>query len=357
MKPLVPEDLARNGHARRERAATSLARAVLAEARSTFEMNRVGAAARIVKSAWPDDRRALALVTRAASAPAMTTTTGWAAELAITRIEDALAPFGPLSVGAQLLQRGTVLSFAGIHAITVPGISTASGAFTSFVGEGAPIPVRQMVTSSGVAFGPKKLATLFVLTREMIESSNAEALVKLVMTESLAVALDAALFGNAAGTGAAPPGLLYNITPIGAATGGGLTAMAKDVSALVAAVSPTCALDLVFVTDPGTATRMKMQVMPGFDFDVLASNAIPAGTVICVGLPGLVSAGEPTPRIDASRDVEIAMDTVPPADPGSATTVVKSMFQSDEIAIRFVAEMAWTLRTPSAIAYVASITW
>jgi len=48
MKPLVPEDLARNGHARRERAATSLARAVLAEARSTFEMNRVGAAARIV---------------------------------------------------------------------------------------------------------------------------------------------------------------------------------------------------------------------------------------------------------------------------------------------------------------------
>jgi hypothetical protein len=343
--------------ARRERAATSLARAVLAEARSTFEMNRVGAAARIVKNAWPDDRRALALVTRAASAPAMTTTTGWAAELAITRMEDALAPFGPLSVGAQLLQRGTVLSFAGIHAITVPGISTASGAFSSFVGEGAPIPVRQMVTSSGVTFGPKKLATLFVLTREMIESSNAEALVKLVMTDSLAVALDAALFGNAAGTGAAPPGLLYNITPISATAGGGAGAMTKDIAALVSAVSAVSALDLVFVTDPGTATKIKMSVMPGFDFDVYASNSVTAGTVICIGLNGLVSAGEPTPRIDASRDVEIAMDTVPPADPGSATTVVKSMFQSDEIAIRFVAEMAWVLRTPSAIAYVASITW
>ena len=70
----------------RDRAAISVVRAVVAEARSTFDMNRTGAAQRIVKSAWPDDRRALRLVTRAPSAPAMTTTTGWAAEIAQTRI-------------------------------------------------------------------------------------------------------------------------------------------------------------------------------------------------------------------------------------------------------------------------------
>ena len=129
----------------------------------------------------------------------MTGVTGWAAEFAVTRIEDALAPFGPLSVGAQLLRRGTVLSFAGLHAIQVPGFSTASSTFTSFVAEGAAIPVRVMTSSSGVTFGPRKFATMFVQTREMIESSNAEALVKLVMTESLSVALDAALFSNVAG--------------------------------------------------------------------------------------------------------------------------------------------------------------
>jgi hypothetical protein len=351
--PLVPDRSAAS------RVATvSVARAVLAAARGTFENDRAGAAARIVRAAWPDDRQAFRIVTRAASAPAQTGVAGWAAEFAITRIEDALAPFGPLSVGAQLLRRGTVLSFAGIHAIQVPGISTASGAFTSFVAEGAAIPVRQMVTSSGVTFGPRKLGTIFVLTREMIESSNAEALVKLVMTESLSVALDAALFSNVAGDATRPPGLLNGITPITAATGGGLAAMATDIGKLVAAVSAVCALDLVFVTDPGTATRIKMQVMPGFDFDVLASNAVTAGTVICVGLPGLVSAGEPTPRIDASRDVEVSLDTAPPTDiAGGGGTAVKSMFQTDEIAIRFVAEMAWALRTPSAIAYVASISW
>jgi hypothetical protein len=343
--------------ASRERAVASVARAVLASARGTFENDRAGAAARIVRTAWPDDRQALRIVTRAASAPAQTGVTGWAAEFAITRIEDALAPFGPLSVGAQLLRRGTVLSFVGIHAIQAPGISTASGAFTSFVAEGAAVPVRQMVTSSGVTFGPRKLGTIFVLTREMIESSNAERLVQLVMTESLSVALDAALFSNAAGTSTQPPGLLNGITPIAAATGGGIAALNKDISALVSAVSAVSALELVFVTDPGTATRIKMSVFD-FPFDVLASNAVTAGTVICIGLNGLVSAGEPSPRIDASRDVEISLDTQPPTDiAGGGGTAVKSMFQTDEIAIRFVAEMAWALRTPAAIAFVASVTW
>jgi hypothetical protein len=350
--PLVPDR-----SAARRAAVTSVARAVLASARATFENDRTGAAPRVCRAAWPDDRRALAIVTRAASAPAQTGVTGWAAEFAVTRIEDALAPFGPTSVGAQLLRRGTVLSFVGLHQITVPGFSTASNTFTSFVAEGAAIPVRQMVSSAGVTFGPRKLGTIFVLTREMVESSNAEALVKLVMTESLSVALDAALFSNVAGDTTRPPGLLNGISPITAATGGGIGAMTTDIGKLVSAVSAACGNDLVFVTDPGTATRIKMSVFD-FPFDVLASNAVTAGTVICIGLPGLVSAGEPNPRIDATRDVEVSMDTAPPTDiAGGGGTVLKSMFQTDSIAIRFVAEMAWILRTPSAIAYVASITW
>ena len=38
----------------------------------------------------------------------------------------------------------------------------------------------------------------------------------MVMTESLSVALDAALFSNVAGDSVRPPGLLAGITPIGA---------------------------------------------------------------------------------------------------------------------------------------------
>src|SRR6516164_4209983 len=107
-------------------AVTSLVRAVLAEARATFENDRAGAAVRLARAAWPDDRLARDLVTKAASAPALTTVTGWAAELAATRVESLLSAFGPASCGAALLRRGTVLSWGGAAKITVPGISTAS---------------------------------------------------------------------------------------------------------------------------------------------------------------------------------------------------------------------------------------
>jgi hypothetical protein len=339
----------------RERTAASIVRAVLASALATFEQPRDPAA--VIRREWGSDRDALGIVTRAASAPAMTTTSAWAGVFAVARLVDWLKTLAPASAGADLLSRGTVLLFDGINTVTVPGFSTASATFASFVGEGAPIPTRQMASSAGVSLTPHKMATIFLLTSEQLHSSNAEALVKMVMLDSLAIALDGALFSNAAGSTSSPPGLLNGVSAITAASGGGLTAMAKDIGALVAAVSAACALDLVFVSDPATVTRMKMQVMPGFDFDVLTSNAIPAGTVICVGLPGLVSAGSPTPRIDVSRDAEVAADTVPPSDGSIGSVVLKSTYQTDTPAIRFISEMTWGLRSPSCIAYVSSVTW
>jgi hypothetical protein len=336
---------------------SSMTRAVLASARGCFQPeDRTTAAVRICRATWPTDRLALQLIQRAASTPATTTTAGWAQELAQVRIEDLLATFGPASCGAALLRRGNVLTFAGANKITVPGISTAAAGFTSFIVQGAPIPVRQFVTSAGVTLDPRKFATLIPLTRETIESSNAEALTKMVMIPSLDAALDAALFSSTAGDTARPPGLLVGVTPITATAGGGTAAMTKDIAALVEAVSPLCGMDLVFITDPGTLTKIKMSVFD-FPFDVLASNAITAGTIICVGLPALVSAFAPLPKIDASRDVEISMDTVPAADPGSGTTAVKSMFQTDSIAIRFIFDASWGVRTSSAVAEITSITW
>jgi hypothetical protein len=364
MRPLVPEDVDLNGKARRGRAVASMTRAVLGSALATFEQDR--SAVRVVRRQWPQDRQAIAIVSHAASAPAMTTQTGWAAELAQTRIEDLLSIFGPTSCGAALLRHGIVLEWAAAAKISIPGISTVSGAFTSFLAEGAAIPVRQLASSVGISITPHKFATIFTLTREMVESSNAEQLVRLVMTESLNVALDAALLSANAGTAVSPPGLLFGITPITAATGGGITAMVQDLGKLVAAVSPVSGLNVALVTDPGTLTKIALsaislnsvanQEVAGFNIAMLASNSVTAGTIICVGLNALVSAFEPVPRIDASRDVEISMDTVP-TDPSTGTTVVKSMYQVDEIAIRFIADVTWGVRTPSAVAVVNGITW
>ena len=333
---------------------------MLGLARATFENDRD--ARRIVTACWPDDRKARQLVTRAASAPAMTTVAGWAQELAITRVEALLATFGPASCGAALLQKGTVLEFAGANKISIPGISTAAASFTSFVSQASPIPVRQFTTGAGVTLDPRKLATIFVLTFEMVSSSNAEQLVRLVMAECLSAALDAALFSNTAGDTTRPPGLLYGVTPITAATGGGSAAMLTDISKLVGAVSATCGMDIAFVTDPGTAVKVALAAAPGFDLlglPVLASNAVTVGTVICIGLPALVSAFDPAPRIDASRDVEapVAMDTIPPSDGSIGSVVLKSSYQIDAVSVRYIADVAWGVRTTSAIAVVNGITW
>src|SRR5262245_22540424 len=46
------------------------------------------------------------LLLRAASAPATTSTTGWAAELAATAVADVISALAPASAAAALIQRG-----------------------------------------------------------------------------------------------------------------------------------------------------------------------------------------------------------------------------------------------------------
>src|SRR5262249_15063153 len=81
----------------------------------------------------------------------------------------------------------------------------------------APIPVHNLVSGS-VALVPRKLATIVTLTAEMLASSNAEAFVTAALTQSVGLALDAALFDSAAASAIRPAGLRYNIAARTAST-------------------------------------------------------------------------------------------------------------------------------------------
>ena len=72
----------------------------------------------------------------------------------------------------------------------------------------SPIPVRQLPVSAGAVLQPRKFATIVSLTRETITSSNAEALVRAVLVDAVAAALDSALFSTTAGDANRPAGLL-----------------------------------------------------------------------------------------------------------------------------------------------------
>jgi hypothetical protein len=343
----------------RNAAAQTLTRAVIANARAElFEPDRN--ATRVARSMWPDDKTTVELLTRATSTVATTTDSTWAGPLATYRVEDVLQNLGPLSVGSTLLKRGISLTFGAEAEIRVPGITVSAGA-AGFVGQGAPIPVRQLAVSAGAVLQPRKFATIVPLTREMITSSNAEALVRAVLTDAVAASLDAALFSTTAGDTTRPPGLLYNVTPVTAATGGGQGALWSDLTALASAVAPYGGLDIAFVTDPGTAVKLTFGMGSQFKLPVLASSGVTAKTVIAVALPALCSATDPVPRLEASRDAVFHFeDTSPQPITGgtpSPAVPVRSMFQVDSVSIRLTMFVSWALRATGGIAYVPLVTW
>jgi hypothetical protein len=179
-----------------------LTRCVLAFAHAGFTPDRNVPA--IARRLWPQDRETLELVNRAATTFATTTTTQWAAELGQHVVSELLISLGPISAGSELLRRATMFNLARYQSIQVPAL-VASATNASFIAEGAPVPITQLDTSESVKLEPRKLATGFVLSREIIQSSNAEALVQLVIRNSLALSLDSVLFGTSAGSAAAPP--------------------------------------------------------------------------------------------------------------------------------------------------------
>src|SRR5262245_25425670 len=100
----------------------------------------------LAESGWGDDARIRAIVDwqmRAATAPATTTTAGWAAELVQTGYADFLSALTIPAVYGRLSARGVSVTLGRNGQITMPtevATPTISG---SFVAEGAPIPVRQ----------------------------------------------------------------------------------------------------------------------------------------------------------------------------------------------------------------------
>jgi hypothetical protein len=336
----------------RRQIATPIVRAILAHAQVS---HTGGSVERAVRSRWPKDEEALRIVTKGATAAATTTTTGWAAELAVNHVSELLIALGPISAGSELLRRSTVLSLERYRSVSVPSL-VASATNASFIQEGTPIPIRQLDTSKSVVLSPRKLATGFVLSREIVQSSNAEALVRMVMVNSVALSLDAQLFSNVAGDAVKPPGLLYNVTPITPTTGNADPAMRTDLANLGGAVAPVGGLDIVYVASPAEAIKILASAGPRFTFPVFASSALAPKTVAAFAPIAIVAAADPQPEIQESRNALVELNTTP-SDPIMAGAPVKSMFQTDSSAFRVIFDVDWGLLNAGGAAVVANVTW
>lgn len=302
---------------------------------------------------WPNDLMTMEVVERAASAPAMTSVAGWAAELVQRYVADALEVMSAASAGAALLRLGLVLAFDRAGFLMVPGfVSDASAA--SFVAEGDPIPVHPFGLTPA-QLDPHKIASIAVLTREMIESSNAEALVGDALTRAAGLALDAVLFDTNAATAARPAGLRNGIATLTASNNADMgEAFFEDTAALIGAVSAVGGPGpFALIASPARATLLNLRfVFEAPNLVVLGSSAV-GNLMIAISPAALAAALGIDPLVETANAGTLHMDTAPTAVGSAAPS--RSLFQTDSIAVKLRWPISWALRDPRGVAWMTPI--
>jgi HK97 family phage prohead protease/HK97 family phage major capsid protein len=324
-------------------------------------------------------------VLKAATAPAATTVTGWAAELVHTLWADFMAVLLPMSVYPQLAAKGLALTFGPNGRIIIPTRSLTPTIAGSFVGEGAAIPVRQGAFATQTLV-PKKMAVITTWTREMDEHSTPaiEGLLRQAILQDTAVALDTVLLDTTAATTIRPAGLRSYQSAITASAvasnpyanfvadytalyGALLTLTSGNVRSPTLLINPLQGLYLSMLQPPAAAAPL----FPFSDMisggrllkaDVIESSTVPTGVVIMVDAADFTTAGQEGPRLEISDQATLHMEDTTPADitipgaPGTFSAPVKSMWQTDSLALRLIMMINWVMRRPVAT-WITGVTW
>jgi len=339
----------------------------------------------IRRTIYGDDEPTRAIVDwaqRAASSVATTTQVGWAAELVQQIVVAFMETLMPKSVFPRLSGAGLSLSFGRYGKIVIPTRSRTPTIAGSFVGEGLPIPVRQGAFTSQT-LTPKKMAVITTWTREIDEHSvpAIEGLLRNAIGEDTAISLDAVLLDANPATLVRPAGILNGVAGLTPTAGGGFNAAVGDIKALTGALLTGTAGNIrspVYLMNPQQLSSLGLIAMPGagvfpFRAEVAAGNlggwsiidagTVPMGTVIAMDAADFVSVSGDAPRFELSDQATLHMEDTAPTDitttgtPPVAAFPVKSMWQTDSIALRLIMPVNWTIRRPGTVAWVAGVTW
>jgi hypothetical protein len=245
--------------------------------------------------------------------------------------------------------------------VQIPGRTQSAANAGTWVAESAPITVRPLATTPGATLLPRKLMVIQSYTREAAVSSLIEDIIKQTVSEAAALVLDAALFGTQAQSAAQPRGLLNGVTPITGTSGGGVNAMSGDFRALFSALAANGAGKApLFAAAPQQVASLKLMAGPKFDFEVLSSAALAAGTVVAVEPSSLVSGFDPVPQFDVGQGPaphfdDAATDISTP--PATVAAPVKSLWQTDSLALRMILRAAWAMRASGHVQVVTGASW
>ena len=217
-----------------------------------------------------------------------------------------------------------------------------------------------MGVSARLILSVRKLAGIVAFSRELFEYSHAEDMVRQILLENTAPALDLVMFSQNAGTATQPPGLFNNVTPIApAANSFRLDNLVEDVGNLVSAVAQFAGTgNVAIVAAPAQWASLRLRT-PTLSYPVWSRVALPAGTVSAIALPTFVSANGDVPTFDISMNVALTT-----TDPGSEFVTsggvvgapTQSAFQSDLVALKLNLPVSWGLRA-AGVSWLQGANW
>jgi HK97 family phage prohead protease/HK97 family phage major capsid protein len=318
------------------------------------------------------------LITRAASAPADTTTSGWAAELVTTAYADFMDQLVPAAVYPKLAAKGNRFTFGRNGIVTIPYREATPALAGAFVLQGNPIPVKQG-SFNALTLTPKKMGIISAFTRELAEHStpSIEQLIRTAVIEDTSVAIDTVLLDANAATATRPAGIRNGVTPT-TPTGSGnpIDKFLADTRNLINVLNTSSFGNLrspVWIMSPGdllvaatlqtttgdTPFREELAGNTLFGIPIITSTNTPSDLVILLDAADFVSAAGDTPNFSVTDTATLHFEDTTPLQiatgaqgSGVLATPVRSMFQTDSLAVRMVMDLNWALRRSGMVATV-----
>jgi len=350
----------------------------------------------IIRNTYGGSKDLEALV-RAVTDPAMTTVTGWAAELVGETIGAFIDVLRPNSVFFNVPM--STFTF-GRSKLRLP--TRNSGKLNGdFVAEGAPIPVKSVVLGS-VLLEPHKLGVITTMTRElqMLSDPAAEPLFREMMIGDTRETIDSLFMDNVAAVPTLRPAGLQQLAGANTAASSGTT-LANIITDLKAAIQAMAnknmgrqlcwimntqrALSLGLVTNAAGNFMFRDELVTGtlLGIPVVASTTVPPAIVFLVDGAELAAAYDETPQMDISDQATLHMESTPATVPPTADTVapiaypeggapggtpgtaalgdfaqpVRSLWQTATLGLRLLWDITWNQRRAGAVYTITGVAW
>jgi HK97 family phage major capsid protein/HK97 family phage prohead protease len=322
------------------------------------------------------------MVTKAASIPADTTTSGWADTLVQTVIGDFIESLMPFSIYPALRAKGGTFTFGRNGTISLPARTTSTTVAGAFVAQGAPIPVRQGAFTP-ITLTPKKMGVITTMTREITEHSTPqiEAILRQAMMEDTAVAIDTILLDATAASATRPAGLKNGQTKVTATAGGAVpAALIGDLRGLYAALitatqgnirnpawimnpGDVLAASLIQTTTGDTPFREEISRGTLLGFPILQSTTGLSDMMAIIDAADFMTATGDTPQFSVSDQAVLHMEDTSPAalstagTPNVVAAPIRSLWQTDSMAIRMILDINWAKRRAGIFQWTDTMTW